>query len=88
MESEKWKEVNAKSEKRSGVTFGELIEVLGERLGTEIEDAGGAAAVEVDGEVVILAGIAAAWRRILSDSRSGAVRPEEPPIGSESFLQV
>lgn len=42
----------------------------------------------VDGEVVILAGIAAAWRRILSDRRSGAVRPDEPPIGSESFLQV
>ena len=36
------------------MTFDGIIEALGERLGTEIEDAGGAAAVEVDGEVVIL----------------------------------
>jgi hypothetical protein len=36
------------------VTFGELIDVLGKRLGVEIEDAGGAAALEVDGETVIL----------------------------------
>ena len=36
------------------MTFGELIDVLGKRLGVEIEDAGGAAALEVDGETVIL----------------------------------
>ena len=36
------------------MTFGGLIESLGERLGVEIEDAGGAAAVEIDGAVVIL----------------------------------
>lgn len=36
------------------MTFGELIDVLGKRLGVEIEDAGGAAALEIDGETVIL----------------------------------
>ena len=36
------------------VTFGELIEKLGERLGVEIEDAGGAFALEIDGETVVL----------------------------------
>ena len=36
------------------MTFDELIEALGERLGMEIENAGGAAAVEVDGTVVVL----------------------------------
>lgn len=36
------------------MTFGHLIEKLGERLGIELEDAGGAVAVEVDGEVVVL----------------------------------
>ena len=147
------------------MTFGELIDVLGKRLGVEIEDAGGAAALEIDGETVILqdagelllvraevgeipadgregilasameanflyqgtggstlaldpsagrlvvqkynwlerldpetvfdtlerfADTAAAWRRILADYRSGAVRPETsaPPIGSEPLLQV
>lgn len=147
------------------MTFGELIDVLGKRLGVEIEDAGGASALEIDGETVILqdagelllicaeigelpedgkdallasamkanflyqgtggstlaldpsagrlvvqkynwlerldpetvfdtlerfADTAAAWRRILADYRSGAVRPETsaPPIGSEPLLQV
>ena len=36
------------------MTFGGLIDVLGKRLGVEIEDAGGAAAQEVDGETVNL----------------------------------
>ena len=36
------------------MTFGELIDVLGKRLGVEIEDAGGAAALEIDGEAVVL----------------------------------
>ncbi|MBQ8125833.1 MAG: type III secretion system chaperone [Kiritimatiellae bacterium] len=36
------------------MTFGELIDVLGKRLGVEIEDAGGAAALEIDGETVVL----------------------------------
>ena len=36
------------------MTFGELIDVLGKRLGVEIEDAGGASALEIDGETVIL----------------------------------
>ena len=36
------------------MTFGGIIETLGERLGTEIENAGGAAAVEIDGAVVVL----------------------------------
>lgn len=36
------------------MTFGGLIGSLGERLGVEIEDAGGAAAVEIDGAAVIL----------------------------------
>ena len=36
------------------MTFGELIDVLGKRLGVEIEDAGGAFALEIDGETVIL----------------------------------
>ena len=34
--------------------FGDLLASLGERLGVEIEDAGGAAAMEVDGVSVIL----------------------------------
>ena len=147
------------------MTFGELIDVLGKRLGVEIEDAGGAAALEIDGETVILqdagelllvraevgeipadgregilasameanflyqgtggatlavnpadgrlvvqkynwlerldpetvfdtlerfADTAAAWRRILADYRSGAVRSETSasPIGPEPLLQV
>ena len=36
------------------MTFKELIEGLGKKLGEEIEDAGGAAAMEIDGETVIL----------------------------------
>ena len=32
------------------MTFGELVEGLGAKLGVEIEDAGGAAALEIDGE--------------------------------------
>lgn len=36
------------------MTFGKLIEKLGEKLGVEIEDAGGAAALEIDGQTVIL----------------------------------
>ena len=36
------------------MTFGGLIDVLGKRLGVEIEDAGGASALEIDGETVIL----------------------------------
>ena len=36
------------------MTFGELIEGLGKKLGVEIEDAGGAAALEIDGQAVIL----------------------------------
>ncbi len=36
------------------MTFKGIIEALGARLGVEIEDAGGAAAVEIDGAAVIL----------------------------------
>ena len=36
------------------MTFGELVEGLGAKLGVEIEDVGGAAALEIDGETVIL----------------------------------
>ena len=36
------------------MTFGELVEGLGAKLGVEIEDAGGAFALEIDGETVIL----------------------------------
>ena len=36
------------------MTFENLIENLGERLGIAFEDAGGAVAVEVDGETVVL----------------------------------
>ena len=36
------------------MTFGKVIESLGERLGRDIEDAGGAAAVDIDGIVVVL----------------------------------
>ena len=36
------------------MTFGELIDRLGEKLGVEIEDAGGAVALQIDGETVIL----------------------------------
>ena len=36
------------------MTFGELIDVLGKKLGVEIEDAGGATALEIDGQTVIL----------------------------------
>ena len=36
------------------MTFGELVEGLGAKLGVEIEDAGGAVALEIDGEAVIL----------------------------------
>ena len=35
------------------MTFRELIEVLGGKLGMEIEDAGGAFALEIDGETVV-----------------------------------
>ena len=36
------------------MTFGELVDGLGAKLGVEIEDAGGAVAFEIDGETVIL----------------------------------
>lgn len=36
------------------MTFGELVEGLGAKLGVEIEDAGGGTALEIDGETVIL----------------------------------
>ena len=36
------------------MTFSGFIETLGARLGMEIENAGGAAAVEIDGAVVVL----------------------------------
>ena len=36
------------------MTFGKLIEELSAKLGVEIEDAGGAFALEIDGETVIL----------------------------------
>ena len=36
------------------MTFGELVEGLGTKLGVEIEDAGGAVALQIDGETVIL----------------------------------
>ena len=36
------------------MTFGSLIDSLGEKLGVEIEDAGGAFALEIDGETVVL----------------------------------
>ena len=36
------------------MTFGELVEGLGAKLGVEIEDAGGAVAFEIDGETVVL----------------------------------
>ena len=37
-----------------GMTFGELVDRLGAKLGVEIEDAGGAVALQIDGETVIL----------------------------------
>ena len=36
------------------MTFEKIIETLGKRLGIELENAGGAVAVEVDGEAVVL----------------------------------
>ena len=36
------------------MTFGELIEGLSKKLGVEIEDAGGAFALEIDGQTVVL----------------------------------
>ncbi|MBQ4385757.1 MAG: type III secretion system chaperone [Kiritimatiellae bacterium] len=36
------------------MTFGELVDRLGVKLGVEIEDAGGAVAIQVDGETVVL----------------------------------
>ena len=36
------------------MTFGKLIEELSARLGVEIEDAGGAFALEIDGQTVVL----------------------------------
>ena len=36
------------------MTFGELIDKLSSKLGVEIEDAGGAVAIQIDGETVIV----------------------------------
>lgn len=36
------------------MTFATLLETLSERLGTPLEDAGGASAVEIDGNTVVL----------------------------------
>ena len=36
------------------MTFEELVEKLGAKLGVEIEDAGGAVAIQIDGETVIV----------------------------------
>ena len=36
------------------MTFGELVDKLGAKLGVEIEDAGGAVALQIDGETVIV----------------------------------
>ena len=36
------------------MTFGELVNGLGAKLGVEVEDAGGAVAFEIDGELVVV----------------------------------
>lgn len=61
------------------MTFGDLLGLLGERLGAEIEDAGGAAAVEVDGIPVILRD---ADDLLLLHAEVGEI----PPDGRESIL--
>ncbi len=59
--------------------FDDLLASLGERLGAEIEDAGGAAAVEVDGVPVILRD---AGDILLLHAEVGEI----PPDGRESIL--
>ena len=61
------------------MTFGDLLASLGERLGASIEDAGGAAAVEVDGVPVFLRD---AGDLLLLHAEVGEI----PPDGRESIL--
>ena len=48
------------------MTFSDLLQLASERLGVEIEDAGGAAGVEIDGAPVVLqdAGDLLRWMRL------------------------
>lgn len=61
------------------MTFEKIIEMLGERLGIGLEDAGGATAVEVDGETVILQD---AGEHLLLRAEVGEI----PPDAKEAIL--
>ena len=56
------------------MTFGEMVEVLGKNLGIELTDEGGAAAVQIDGNTVILH--AAGDDLILIHADLGDIAPE------------
>ena len=62
------------------MTFEDLIGALSRTLGVEIEDAGGAAAVEIDGTVVVLQD---AGKMLLMRAEIG----EFPPDGKEDLLR-
>ena len=61
--------------------FDDLLASLGERLGAEIEDAGGAAAMEVDGVPVVLrdAGDILLLHAEVGESRRTGANPSLPP---------
>lgn len=68
------------------MTFGELIERLGKKLGVEIEDAGGAAALEIDGQTVILQ--QAGDDLVLARADLGSVAPDRREAVAQAAMEA
>ena len=72
------------------MTFDGIIEALGGRLGVEIENAGGASAVEIDGTVVVLqdAGEFLLLRAEIGELPDEGAAEKRPAFGAGGFMQV
>ena len=67
------------------MTFENLLEQLSARLGVELEDAGGAAAIEVDGTPIVLQD---AGELLLLRADLGAPPPEDPATLHRAALEA
>ena len=67
---------------REKMRFGEFVEGLGARLGAEIEDAGDAAAFEIDGET------AAAWKRLAAEPSAAPGSAASGDLAPGGFMPV